>query len=276
MSAEPLTVEEIAWLKGQVPEGIDPDHWALRLNWLLMPAMKSADHYILRTLFDAAKRREAAAKGETPGPAGVDARAWDSTVDFLRHIANLPANAYEVLAVSRGAARHILAALACYGHDEPEPPKATPTPPDRAPRWRQLVDDIARGAGMPDGYARVVHLEAPEARRLLDALETAENPPAEPDVSRRWYRPDGTYDVLESTDETIRRRIDAAREIERLRSEAQRLLDAYIHENRDLECLPERKFRAVMPAGFTDWFPTRDEARAAIGEAVAKAEGGGR
>lgn len=45
--------------------------------------------------------------------------------------------------------------------------------------------------------------------------------------------------------------------------------DAYIHESKHPDCLPERRFRAVMPSGVSEWFATRDEATAAIATEVA-------
>jgi hypothetical protein len=206
-------------------------------------------------------QRPAAERGELPGPPGRDKRHWGTIIQLFQHIAaqdKPTGNGF--IGFHPEDARHILAALASA-----KPP--APEPSSRVDEWREVVDGIARAAGFPAGAARRLWLEAPEARRLMWALEGAET-----DAALRWYKADGTYEVLGSPEEVIARRVEAAREIEVLRHRA---LDAYIHENTRDDCREDMRFRAVLPTGFPAWRATRDEARAAIREAIAKAEGGG-
>ena len=49
------------------------------------------------------------------------------------------------------------------------------------------------------------------------------------------------------------------------------LISAYIHENPRPDCPPDRKFRTVLPSGFTEWFSTEITAMIAI---VMEVEGG--
>jgi hypothetical protein len=224
MSAEPLTVEQIESLKGKAPEGVEAGHWETFTNRAVevWGKLSSVDRYVLRLILADAKAREAAERGELPGPPGRDKRHWGTIIQLFQHIAaqdKPTGNGF--IGFHPEDARHILAALASA-----KPP--APEPSSRVAEWREVVDGIARAAGFPAGAARRLWLEAPEARRLMWALEEKPDP-----------------------------------------------LDAYIHENTRDDCREDMRFRAVLPTGFPAWRATRDEARAAIREAIAKAEGGG-
>lgn len=51
----------------------------------------------------------------------------------------------------------------------------------------------------------------------------------------------------------------------------EQFLEAYVHESKHGECQAAYRFRAVMPSGMSEWFPTKAEALIAVQKAVAKA-----
>lgn len=80
------------------------------------------------------------------------------------------------------------------------------------------------------------------------------------------------YDVDELHDRLYRRGVEVGkltRENDELRAQNARLCDTFIHESLHPECVPSHRFRVVMPAGHSEWFLTREEAREALSKAVA-------
>ena len=128
-----ITAEQIEWLKGQVPEGVNPTSWAqeIRVFESRMPFVHvgQASRHILRALFDAAKRREAAAKGKIPGPEGFPPGSWDTVVSLLQiYAGRTKGEQGDCIYFDPKTAAHILAALAYYGSEHAATPKPAEQP----------------------------------------------------------------------------------------------------------------------------------------------------